>query len=357
MSDSFRLSVNINLREKSLIALVILLVVPNTFYWAGFSYDSGYVSDAFSNVISYLTQSTELIYAGSSYLALFSALILKNRPQVRSLMIVLGTLFQVMSLVQFILRLLVESKYDTLKALRSVLLYSDGYFPFQLFSTIALIPLIYLFKQNFIWLRNEVSSFASNLKRSDSKLKLVSAYSTSSLLVIFVIFGFYTNIKALIDFNGNFSPRGFYPQIVLALVAYLLDVLFTTAFIGILIAYFFNHFDQIVKIVRDLNSVLRDFNLSSYVTRQISGFLYWLYYVLIAGVFALIGPFQTFVEFEQTRQDLGSGFQPQLLLILFGGPLIALIVGYFVILILRLVFELLIALVHIAQNTAAARGQ
>ena len=357
MSDSFRLSVNINLREKSLIALVILLVVPNTFYWAGFSYDSGYVSDAFSNVFSYLTQSTELIYAGSSYLALFSALILKNRPQVRSLMIVLGTLFQVMSLVQFTLRLLAESKYDFLKVLRSVFLYSDGYFPFQTLSTIALIPLIYLFRQNLTWLRSEVSSFTSNLKQSDSKLKLVSAYSASTLLLVFVIFGIYTNIKALIDFNGNFYPKGFHPEIVLALVTYVLDVLFTTVFIGILISYFFNHFDHIVKIVKDLNSVLRDFNLSSYVTRQISGFLYWFYYILIAGIFALIGPFQTFVEFEQTRQSLDSGFQPQLLIILFGGPLVTLIVGYFAILILRLVFELLIALVHIAQNTAAAKRQ
>lgn len=355
MSESFSLSVDIKLREKSIIALIILLVVPNTFYWAGFSYDSGYLPDAFSNVITYLTQSTELIYAGLSYLALFTALILKNRPQMRSLMLVLGTLFQVMSLVQFILRLLVDAKYDFLKVLKSVFLYSDGFFPFQLLSTIALVPLIYLFKQNFSWLKREVNSFTLNLKQSDHKLKTVSAYSASALLAVLVIFSFYTNTKALIDFNGNFFPRGFYPEILLAAVAYLLDVFFTTTFIGIVIIYFFNHFDQIVKIVKDLNSVLRDFNLSSYVTRQISGFLYWLYYVLVVGIFALIGPFQTFVEFEQTRQGLGSGFQPQLLIILFGGPLVTLIAGYFVILILRLVFELLIALVHIAQNTAAAR--
>ena len=93
MSESFRLSVDIKLREKSVVALIILLLLPNTFYWAGFSYGSGDFTGAFDNVIAYLTQSTELIYAGMSYLALFAAFIVRNRPHVRSLMIVLGAVF------------------------------------------------------------------------------------------------------------------------------------------------------------------------------------------------------------------------------------------------------------------------
>jgi amino acid transporter len=205
------------------------------------------------------------------------------------------------------------------------------------------------------WLRSEIGKFATNFKNSVRSFKAMCAYVAVMLLGIFVVFSFYTNIKALIEFNGNFSPRGFYPEIALAFVAYFLDVILTTAFLGIVLVYIFNHFDLISNAVKELNSVLRDFRLSTYVTRQISGFLYWLYYVVVVGVFALIAPFQTFIEFEQTRQGLDSGFQPQLLLILAGGPLLTLVVGYFVILILRLVFELLIALVHIAQNTAGAR--
>jgi len=289
MSEPIRLSVDIKLREKSVIALIILLLLPNTFYWAGFSYGSGDFTGAFDNVIAYLTQSTELIYA------------------------------------------------------------------VQLFATLALVPLIYLLRQNMPWLRSEIGKFTTNFKNSGRSFKTICAYLAAILLGIFVVFSLYTNIKALIDFNGNFYPRGFYPEIALALVAYILDVLLTTAFLGIVLVYIFNHFDLISNAVKELNSVLRDFRLSTYVTRQISGFLYWLYYVVVVGVFALIAPFQTFIEFEQTRQGLDSGFQPQLLLILVGGPLLTLVVGYFVILILRLVFELLIALVHIAQNTASAR--
>jgi amino acid transporter len=355
MSEPIRLSVDIKLREKSVIALIILLLLPNTFYWAGFTYGSGNFTGAFDNVISYLTQSTELIYAGLSYLTLFAAFILRNRPQVRSLMIVLGSVFQLMSLIQFIIRMLVNVEFKFLAALKAVFIYSDNYFPFQLFTTLALVPLIYLLRQNMPWLRSEIGKFTTNFKNSGRSFKTICAYLAAILLGIFVVFGLYTNIKALIDFNGNFYPRGFYPEIPLALVAYILDVLLTTVFLGIVLVYIFNHFDLISNAVKELNSVLRDFRLSTYVTRQISGFLYWLYYVVVVGVFALIAPFQTFIEFEQTRQGLDSGFQPQLLLILVGGPLLTLVMGYFVILILRLVFELLIALVHIAQNTASAR--
>jgi len=355
MSESFRLSVDIKLREKSVVALIILLLLPNTFYWAGFSYGSGDFTGAFDNVIAYLTQSTELIYAGMSYLALFAAFIVRNRPHVRSLMIVLGAVFQLMSLIQFIIRMLVDVEIKFLSALRAVFIYSENYFPFQLFSTLALVPLIYLLRQNMSWLRSEIGKFATNFKNSVRSFKAMCAYVAVIMLGIFVVFSFYTNIKALIEFNGTFSPRGFYPEIALAFVAYFLDVILTTAFLGIVLVYIFNHFDLISNAVKELNSVLRDFRLSTYVTRQISGFLYWLYYVVVVGVFALIAPFQTFIEFEQTRQGLDSGFQPQLLLILAGGPLLTLVVGYFVILILRLVFELLIALVHIAQNTGGAR--
>jgi amino acid transporter len=355
MSEPFRLSVDIKLREKSIIALILVLIIPNTFYWAGLTNDSGYFTDSFWNVNSYLGQSTATLYAGMSYLALISALLIRNRPQVRSLMIVLSVVFQLMSLNQFIIRMLVLVEAEFVPTLRTVFVYSDGFFPLQLFGTLALVPLTYLLRQNMAWLKSEVRKFTANLRKSGRTFKTVCAYLSIVLLVIFVIFGFYTNIKALIDFNGNFYPRGFYPEIPLALIAYVMDVIWTTILIGIVLVYAFNHFDFISNTVKELNTVLRDFRLSSYVTRQISGFLYWLYYVVVVGAFALIGPFQTFVEFEQTRQELGAGFQPQLILILVAGPLLTLVLGYFVILILRLVFELLIALVHIAQNTANAR--
>ncbi|MFM2126913.1 MAG: hypothetical protein RL287_391, partial [Actinomycetota bacterium] len=103
--------------------------------------------------------------------------------------------------------------------------------------------------------------------------------------------------------------------------------------------------------IKELNQTLRDFRLSHYVTRLISGYLYWIYFIVIVAILAIATPIQTFVAYESARLSADSGFQPQLLAILLVGPIIGVVIGYLVIVTLRLVFELLIALVHIAQNT------
>lgn len=355
MSETLRLSVNIKLPEKAIIALILALVVPSTFYWAGYVNESDPFSlYAFEDAATYITQSTTLFYATLSYLAILTAFLVKNRPAIKSLMMVLATILQFTSLTQFTISVLSNTRNDFFDTLQIVFIYTDGYFPFQLLTTFALIPLLYLFRQNYAWLRSEITKFVSNLKLSGNNLKTIFAYSASALLASFAVYGIYSNSKAIIDFNAEFS-RGFHPEIILAFIAYLFDLVFTVLLLSILLIYFFNHFDYLNKEIRELNSVLRDFKLSNYVTRQISGYLYWFYYVLIVGFFAIIGPYQTFVEFEQTRRYLDSGFQPQLILILIGIPLLTLFIAYFVILILRLVFELLIALIHIAQNTVGFR--
>lgn len=355
MSETLRFSVSIKLPEKAILALILTLIVPSTFYWAGYVYSSDvFTIYALNDAVSYLTQSATLVYAASSYLATLTAMLVKNRPAIKSLMIVLATILQFLSLTQFTLSVLNSMQNGFFDTLKIVFIYTEGYFPFQLLTTLALIPLIFLFRENYNWLRAEISKFVSNLKLSGTNLKTLFAYSASTILAIVTIYGIYSNSKAIMDYSARFS-RGFHPEIVLAFIAYFFDLIFTVSLISILLVYLFNHFDYINKEIRDLNSVLRDFKLSNYVTRQISGYLYWFYYVIVVGFFAIIGPFQTFVEFEQTRRYLESGFQPQLILVLVGIPLLTVFIAYFVILILRLIFELLIALIHIAQNTVSLR--
>lgn len=357
MNEALRLSFNIKLPEKAIISLILALIVPSTFYWAGYAYSSDLFSIyAFNDAISYVSMSTTLTYAVLSYLAVLTALLLKNRPAIKSLTLVLAALFQIMSLTQFTISVLGSMSNDALGTLKIVFIHTDGYFPFQLLSTIALIPLLYLFKQNYSWLRSEVFKFISNLKLSGQNFKTITAYFASALVGIFAIFAIYSNAQSFIDFSAKFS-RGFHPEILLALAAYFSDFVFTVVLLSTLLIYFFNNFDYIINEVRALNSVLRDFKLSNYVTRKISGYLYWFYYILIVGLFAILVPFQTVVEFEQTRRTLDSGLQPELLIVLFGIPVVSVVVGYLMILILRLVFELLIALIHIAQNTVGFRRQ
>lgn len=357
MSESIRLSLDIKLRERSIIAAIILLILPATFYWSGLDYGSSALDlYAINDAFAYSAQSVTMVYATTSYLALLTAFLVRKRSEIRSFMIVLGGILQLMYITQFVLAIVQVKDYSFIKMLQIVFVYTDGFFPLQLMATLALVPLLYLVRQNINWVIAEAVKFVGNLKESGKSTKSKFAYAASILLVLFVLISLYSNIRAFLDLNKTFV-RGFHPELLLAALGYVVDLVLVVALISIISLYIFNNFDRASNQIRELNSVLRDFKLSTYVTRQISGYLYWFYYIVIVGIFAIVGPVQTFTVFEDSRQSLDSGFHPELGLILIAGPLITLVIAYLTILILRLIFELIIALVHIAQNTANSRNQ
>jgi hypothetical protein len=48
---------------------------------------------------------------------------------------------------------------------------------------------------------------------------------------------------------------------------------------------------------------------------------------------------------------LEPGFKPQLALVVLGTPALTVLIGYLAVLLIRIVFELAVALVHIAENS------
>ncbi|MEY2822482.1 MAG: hypothetical protein RLZZ485_118, partial [Actinomycetota bacterium] len=146
-------------------------------------------------------------------------------------------------------------------------------------------------------------------------------------------------------------PSGFQINLVIVLVVLFFESILSTLLVATVFMGAINTYQSWAGEIKELNQTLRDFRLSHYVTRLISGYLYWIYFIVIVGILAIATPIQTFVAYESARLSADSGFQPQLLAILLVGPIIGVVIGYLVIVTLRLVFELLIALVHIAQNT------
>ena len=86
---------------------------------------------------------------------------------------------------------------------------------------------------------------------------------------------------------------------------------------------------------------LKDFKLSEYLTRKVAGYLYTLYFVIIVGLLAVAVPIWS-------ASDYGMNGQ----IVIFP---IAILVGFtlgFVLLItLRLIAEISVAVIHIAENT------
>ena len=68
---------------------------------------------------------------------------------------------------------------------------------------------------------------------------------------------------------------------------------------------------------------------------------------------ALVAPMQTVLIFNETRDNLGEGFHFELILILIVIPAICVVIGYLIVLLIRILFEVLIATIHIAQNTTS----
>jgi hypothetical protein len=94
----------------------------------------------------------------------------------------------------------------------------------------------------------------------------------------------------------------------------------------------------------DIKTVLghmKDFKLSEYLTRKVASYLYTFYFIFIIGLAAVGIPL-----FASTTYGINQDYATF--------PMVALagvVVTFLVILAIRLVFELAVAIIHIAENT------
>ena len=94
----------------------------------------------------------------------------------------------------------------------------------------------------------------------------------------------------------------------------------------------------------DIKTVLghmKDFKLSEYLTRKVASYLYTFYFIFIIGLAAVGIPI-----FASTTYGINQDYA--------AFPMVALagvVVTFLVILAIRLVFELAVAIIHIAENT------
>jgi hypothetical protein len=94
----------------------------------------------------------------------------------------------------------------------------------------------------------------------------------------------------------------------------------------------------------DIQSVLghmKDFRLSEYLTRKVASYLYTFYFIFIIGLAAVGIPIYASTTYG-INQDYAAF------------PMVALagvIITFLVLLAIRLVFELAVAVIHIAENT------
>jgi hypothetical protein len=93
--------------------------------------------------------------------------------------------------------------------------------------------------------------------------------------------------------------------------------------------------------VRTILAHIRDFKLNEYLTRKVAGYLYTLYFVVIVGVLAVAVPIWSTTDYGMNGQ-----------IIIFPiALLVGVAIGFILLVTLRLIAEISVAVIHIAENT------
>jgi hypothetical protein len=209
----------------------------------------------------------------------------------------------------------------------------ESSFPVAFLSLVSMIAIIYLSIDSWKVLAQNRKTFTNRIYGENSfSFKVVVGTLLYIGLVILVI------LSAATGWQNN----GFKVWDIFTLVL-------NFSMVSVLSLFFFSTikvwWSELVK----LASALKDFRLSRYITRMITGYTYTYLFMIVVLIATIGTPIATFAFFGNSY---GMQFGWQLVLMVPGFGLIGAAIALSVILVMRLLFETSVALIHIAQNTS-----
>jgi hypothetical protein len=211
----------------------------------------------------------------------------------------------------------------------------------EAFATVALAPLVLAIIVQKTRIANLLTGLVNFLKSPSNKTHQVVFYgiSTAAYLVSTVVM-----IRSLLDnyeLASSDSPGGFQQSLIWLVALEIIQIALKLLILGLgLLASLWAW----INWQSDIKTVLghmKDFKLSEYLTRKVASYLYTFYFIFIIGLAAVGIPI-----FASTTYGINQDYA--------AFPMVALagvVVTFLVILAIRLVFELAIAIIHIAENT------
>jgi hypothetical protein len=323
-----------NKLHRLYLVIALLLVIPDTFYWYTLNDYSNY-QDAFTAI----TSSTGLTWLIVSYLALFFAIFAQNL-EMRAFLTVVAFVTRIFFLV-WLTDIWRSNEVGFTQVIKNVFV-KTGEAPYvEAFATIALIPMVLALIVQKTRIANLLTGLVNFLKAPVNKIHQIVFYSISAAVYlisqILMVVSLIDNYElASADLPGGFQ-QSFIWLIVLGVFQIALKLLILV--LGLLASLW-----AWISWQADIKTVLghmKDFKLSEYLTRKVASYLYTFYFVFIIGLAAVGIPIYASTTYG-INQDYAAF------------PMVALagvIVTFLVILAIRLVFELAVAVVHIAENT------
>lgn len=290
---------NLNVRSKYLLMLTIVLLVPYLF--------RSTFSEGYDEYGEYYFEGSGGGVLAISFMFIFAALIARSEYVHRSLLALSG----VWAIANFIPVRFSEWSNGNFESLLAVLLYAGG-----------LVTLAIVLNAEKTFINFQFSAYLTRI--ISSQHKVFSAVWAVLTVLAALFFAWATYL-----YNSEAS---------LSSVITVLAVFITVVAVFDFIHRFFDEKSiAILSFIKQLN----DFSLNTYLTRRISSWIYGLLHTLILLGSLYLVPY--FLSTTYSTWGLILGF-PVL------APL-AIVGAYFLIMIIRLVFEYSNALVHVAENT------
>ena len=323
-----------NKLHRLYLVITLLLVIPDTFYWYTLNDYSNY-QDAFTAI----TSSTGLTWLIVSYLALFFAIFAQNL-EMRAFLTVAAFVTRIFFLV-WLTDIWRSNEVGFTQVIKNVFV-KTGEAPYvETFATIALIPMVLALIVQKTQVANLLTGLVNFLKAPSNKTHQVVFYTASATIYLLALIGMVRSLLDNYDLAASDLPSGVTQSLIWLVVLGVIQIALKLLILGLgLLASLWAW----ISWQADIKTVLghmKDFKLSEYLTRKVASYLYTFYFVFIIGLAAVGIPI-----FASTTYGINQDYA--------AFPMVALagvVVTFLVILAIRLVFELAVAIIHIAENT------
>jgi hypothetical protein len=323
-----------NKLHRLYLVIALLLVIPDTFYWYTLSDYTNY-----QNTFTAITSSTGLTWLIVSYLALFFAIFAQNL-EMRAFLTVVAFITRIFFLV-WLTDIWRVNEVAIATLLKNVFI-KTGEAPYvEAFATVALIPLVLAIIVQKTRIANLLTGLLNFLKAPANKIHQVVFYSISAAAYLLSLIVMARSLLDNYDLASAELPDGFQQSLIWLILLGVIQIALKLLILGLgLLASLWAW----ITWRADIQAVLghmKDFRLSEYLTRKVASYLYTFYFIFIIGLAAVGIPIYASTTFG-INQDYAAF------------PMVALagvIITFLVLLAIRLVFELAVAVIHIAENT------
>jgi hypothetical protein len=318
------------------LVIALILVIPDTFYWYTLNDYTNY-----QNTFTAITSSTGLTWLLVSYLALFFAIFAQNL-EMRAFLTVVAFVSRIFFLV-WLTDVWRANEVAVATLFKNVFI-KTGEAPYvEAFATVALVPLVLSIIVQKTRIANLLTGLVNFLKAPANKLHQIVFYSISIAAYLLSLIAMTRSLLDNYDLASAELPGGFQQSLIWLIVLGVIQIALKLLILGLgLLASLWAW----ITWRADIQTVLghmKDFKLSEYLTRKVASYLYTFYFIFIIGLAAVGIPIYASTTYG-INQDYAAF------------PMVALagvLITFLVLLAIRLVFELAVAVIHIAENTKA----